>query len=164
MRDGRAVTLSNHAKTMRDGYRGRIPFGSFPKPPRWRDYIDLPQLERFAHQWVDVVAEILDTSGGGAIAGQYIEIRYEDFCRDPHGCCRRLDEFCGLSAEGRDYDGIDRGFEDLGSRSVSAASGEDLARIAPIIAAMMERLGYPLRPSAAPDRPAPADEAELLLS
>lgn len=106
IRDGRAVVRSNYSLAVNEMYRRRYPFGFFPKPAKWRSYLSLPLECQFAHQWSDVVSTVRDDATAYLSPDSYVEIRYEEFCRNPHGVLARLDEFCSLQADRRLYTDI----------------------------------------------------------
>ena len=141
IRDGRAVIHSNYAQTCREQHRTLFPFGWFPKPPRWRQYRDLPWLDQFAHQWVDVVQYIREGIGDVIPEHDYIEIRYEDFCADPHLTLQKLDKFCGLDS-GRRRNALPASFEVRNQKWRTEIQLEDMARIVPIILPLLTMLGY----------------------
>ena len=106
IREGCATACSNEAQVRRDSYRQRIPFGNFPKPPGWRALLALPRLLQFGHQWQEVILEIRRSVKELSLQSDYVEVKYEDFCRDPHGTLRRLDDVCGLDPTRRRFAGI----------------------------------------------------------
>jgi Sulfotransferase family len=141
IRDGRAVVASACAQTLRDPLRQAFPMGWFPKPPRWRQYRDLPWAEQFAHQWVDIVGYVRDCAGDVIPEGDYIEIRYEDFCADPAATLRRLDRFCRLD-DARRPGAPAASITAWRPPSSPAIAAPEMARIAPVIAPLLAELGY----------------------
>ena len=140
IRDGRAVMYSNYAQTLRDKHRALFAFGWFPKPPRWRKYRDLPWLDQFAHQWVDVVQYIRESVGNVIPEHDYMEIRYEDFCADPLLTLRKMDEFCGLATDRRNARPAP--FEPQNQKWRTEISPEDMAHVTSIILPLLSELGY----------------------
>lgn len=153
LRDARPVVLSNVSRLAKDGYRRSFPFGRFPKPVAWRDYLEKPLIEQFAHQWRDVTAIARDD--GLRLFGEeaYIEVRFEEFCADPVVELERLDRFCGLRP-GLRHPGIaDRIASGESDAWRDRLLGADLDRIMQIAGAQLAALGYPI------DNPSPRDAA-----
>lgn len=96
IRDGMAVTASNFARTLKDPFRKNWPFGQFPKPPAWREYLELPLHVQFAHQWKDVTKYVIDVGAKGLSGDRYLEIHYETFCKDCTEVLRQVDRFVGV--------------------------------------------------------------------
>jgi len=100
IRDGRDVVHSNYKKARKDQFRHLYPFGNFPKPIRWKDYLRFPPLTQYALQWRDLV-EYVHSTGNRIVSDRFIEAKYEDFCSDPHSLLRQIDIFCGLQPGNR---------------------------------------------------------------
>ncbi|MGH8721600.1 MAG: sulfotransferase, partial [Burkholderiales bacterium] len=130
----------------------------FPKP-----------LEAFAHAWVDVTANLL------AFAERHPSatlVRYEDLVGQPEETLRRLLDFVDepwhpstLQAAFRERDvkglGDWKGYDTSGVHAASVGRGFRLpaptvAELAPILAPVLERCGYPALEAG---RPRSADEA-----
>lgn len=142
IRDGAATTFSNYAQVVRDQYRRGVPFGYFPKPEAWRTYADLLLIEQFAHQWVDVITHIRSTIFSSGLERDYLEVRYEGFCRDPYGILRSIDKFCELSQVKRYYERIPKSFEVRNSTWKTKLCAEDKRSVEAIIGALNSELGY----------------------
>jgi hypothetical protein len=142
LRDARPVVLSNVSRLDKDSYRRLFPFGRFPKPVAWRSYLDKPLVEQFAHQWRDVTATA--RTDGRELFGteRYLEIRFEDFCREPEKTLREADAFCGLRPVARTPEalaGISSGESDEWRTRLG---GTDLARILEIAGPQLAQFGY----------------------
>lgn len=144
VRDGRAVALSNLAQVKRDRFRQRIPFGSFPKPRNWRNWLDRTGEEQYAYQWVDVVEYIRETAKSELCDRNYIEVRYEEFCSDPAGVLTALDDFCGLARGGRDPQRIPHDLRIDNDKWMTVWNEDQKSRVHSIQAALLKELGYPL--------------------
>ena len=142
IRDARAVVRSHLAQVRRDRYRQSIPFGSFPKPPRWREYLSLTALEQYAHQWVDLILAIRECSTEVLGSEDYLEVRYEDFCTDSHGELRRIDQFCGLDPSKRRYASIPERFVVRNDQWRHDFSSSDLKVIEEVTGPLMKELKY----------------------
>lgn len=66
----------------------------------WRDYVNAPVEDVAAFQYAAINAAILDARAR-IPAGQWIEVFYEDFLRDPVATFRRIFEGCGLHFDER---------------------------------------------------------------
>lgn len=66
----------------------------------WRNYVSAPVEEVAAFQYAVINQAILDARAG-VPAGQWVEVFYEDFLRDPVATFRRLFEGCGLAFDAR---------------------------------------------------------------
>ena len=142
IRNGWPTIASNYKRTCEDPFRTKWPFGQFPKPPNWRNYLTLPPIEQFAHQWVDVIQYVRTEAEQCLSPEDYIEIRYEAFCAQPRDVIQTLDDFCGLSKGGRRHDEIPHSLRNLNSRWRSVISGEEKQKIAEIIEPLNRALGY----------------------
>ena len=142
IRDGRAVVESNYSRAKIDVYRSFFPFGDFPKPPLWRKYLQMSSLEQFAFQWRDIVLYIRRTAESKLSAGDYIEIRYEDFCKDVHGVFNHLDNFCALDSNRRLFGKIPNRLEARNERWKRTLSVSEKERMNAIIGSLNRELGY----------------------
>jgi len=66
----------------------------------WRNYVNAPVEEVAAFQYVAVNRAILDARAS-VPAGQWVEVFYEDFLRDPVAAFRQVFEGCGLAFDSR---------------------------------------------------------------
>lgn len=158
IRDGHAVLHSNLAQTRRGGFRQKFPLGCFPKPVAWRSRLGLPLVDQFAHQWVDIVRHV--RADAEAVLGpeNYLEVRFEAFCRAPAATLRRIDAFCGLDPEARPAGALPESFDPRNDQWRTAIRPADIDRIAPILSPLLHELGYReqgWRPESQPSRIAP---------
>lgn len=140
IRDGRAVVRSSYAQIMKDRYRSRYALGFFPKPPAWKTYLPLPLLLRLAHQWVDIIRHIRATASEVLSDQNYLEVRYEEFCRHPHEVLRRVDAFCGLDADARRSDEIPGHFAWQNFKWHQDFTEQEIADIEAILGDLLEEL------------------------
>jgi hypothetical protein len=66
----------------------------------WRDYLNAPVEDVAAFQYAAINQAILDARAG-VPGGQWVEVFYEDFLRDPVAAFRRVFEGCGLDFDAR---------------------------------------------------------------
>ncbi len=66
----------------------------------WRDYLNAPVEDVAAFQYNAINRAILDARAG-IPDGQWVEVFYEDFLRDPVATFRRVFEGCGLAFDAR---------------------------------------------------------------
>ena len=142
IRDGRAVIQSNYNRACRDKFRKSIPFGNFPKPPRWRQYMDLPLVYQFAHQWVDLVSYIRTDANTHLNDRDYMEVKYEEFCRQPHRILKQIDLSCGLDPNKRYYEKIPIVFKSQNFKWKKELSDIEINQIQSIIGECMRESGY----------------------
>ena len=72
IRDGRAVVCSNCRSVMDNRDRLLNPFGSFLRPPGWRDRLDWPLLSQFAYMWNEAV--LYASREGRKYGADYMEV------------------------------------------------------------------------------------------
>lgn len=90
IRDGRAVAHSTlRVREARDGEFWGI------RPPGWKDLVDRPIIEAAAMQWRWTL-EAVRKSAAKLDESRYMEVRYEDFVRDPEGVLEAIAQKCGL--------------------------------------------------------------------
>lgn len=158
IRDGRA-NVSSLMEGWREphlfpGYRVprevRIPGDTrgrwaFTLIPGWEALLERPLEEVCARQWIACNAAVLEHEAQGRVP--YLRVRYEDLIARPETTLRQIAAFIGESYE--------RAFGHLGGRlpqinAVSAPEAEKwrrqngaaIERVLPLMAEMMERLGY----------------------
>lgn len=143
VRDARPVVQSAVHRMRTDSFRRRFPFGQFPKPIRWREYVDLPLVERFAHQWTDITRYV--QGQGTELFGhsRYVEVRFEDFCAHPEYVLARVDAFCGLDHARRDLKSVTRIDMSRNDGWRDGLNDRELERIDAIAGPQMTHLGYP---------------------
>lgn len=144
-RDGRAVANSLMQVDFWSGWRG---------PWDWRRGVLSPALQQewerhdrsfvalAAIEW-KIVMEAMDTAKNSVAAGNFYELRYEDFAVDPVGAFRRVVSFCGI-------DWSDRFERALRAYSISTANGKwrkDLTAaqqvvLQDVLAGALTRYGY----------------------
>ncbi len=140
--DARPVVYSSVVQTRRKAFGRKMPFGNFAKPIRWREYAELPLVERFAHQWADIT-KYVRTEGNETIGpDRYIELRFEDFRAHPEFELARIDAFCDLDFALRDLSPVD----EVSRRRDEVWRGEltpnEVDRIHAIAGSQMNDLGY----------------------
>lgn len=142
IRDGRAVIRSNWRQTRSERHRRANPFGYFPRPPRWREYGDLPLARQFAHQWVDILGYVRACAAALPSPDDYIEVRYEDFCRQPYDVLARLDRFLGLHPGRRRHDRIPQKLDFDNGQWGPAFDEDDKHAVMTIAGELLAQLGY----------------------
>lgn len=148
IRDARPVVLSNISRVEKDVYRRGFPFGRFPKPVAWRSYVDHPMVEQFAHQWHDITELVRKDGEQQFGAGQYLEIRFEDFCTSPEQILEQVDRFCGFVPAPRPEVLLATISPQQSTSWESTLVMEDLQRIEQITAPQLASFGYRLRSGA----------------
>ncbi len=148
-RDPRAVVLSHIRMIERDAFRQRLPFGSFPKPQNWRDYIDDDPITQYAKQWRDVVGYIHRVAQTELTENDYLAFDYQSFCEDPHTLLRQCDTFCGLDSGKRRWQEIPAELENQNTKWQYELSSAQIAQIDAICAPMMQKIGLKPTPEQA---------------
>jgi hypothetical protein len=142
IREGMATVESNYSRSQIDKFRSYAYLGYFPKPPRWRSYLHLSQLQQFAYQWLDIVKYIRQVAKESLNQNNYLEIRYEDFCSRPYELFRQMDEFCGLDPKRRIWQAIPSKFPDHNYKWRQKLSTAQIEEVEAIIGHLNRELGY----------------------
>ena len=79
---------------------GRLHQWCFFLSDGWRNYVNAPVEDVAAFQYTAINRAILDAKSG-LPAGQWVEVFYEDFLRDPVNTFRQVFEGCGLNFDAR---------------------------------------------------------------
>jgi hypothetical protein len=128
-----------------DGYAWQ-----FEKPPGWQTYTKGSHLEEVcAFQWVSANEAALDASAG--IGSRWHDVVYEDLVRRPVEVTRALLDGLGLPAEQAVLDFAASLGEHVTKVAVTPPDASkwrrenpsEIARVIPLIAPTMVRLGYP---------------------
>jgi hypothetical protein len=115
----------------------------------WRDYLNAPVEDVAAFQYEAINRAILDAKTN-VPAGQWVEVFYEDFLRDPVAAFRRVFEDCGL-AFGRDLEQHCANVLDTPYNAFSeirldkwkdGRNREKIERVLPKVADVAARMGY----------------------
>lgn len=113
-----------------------------PRPPGWREWLDLPPHIARAHQWkASVEAALRD--GRTLHPENYLELRYEEFVRDPEEGYDRIFRFAELTptpivaARARERIDVDRA-----SRWQSTLSEKQEGEVLEVILPALRSLGY----------------------
>lgn len=114
-----------------------------PLPPGWREWAEHdPQHVLLAKQWrytLEPVLEFRETLP----EGQWLDMRYEDFMREPEARCREILAFCGLS-ESEEVLSYVRKTVDPTRKDKwrDELTDEQMADMEPVLRQTVERLGY----------------------
>ncbi|MFN3543471.1 MAG: sulfotransferase family protein [Thiobacillus sp.] len=115
----------------------------------WRDYVNAPVEDVAAFQYAAINRAILDAKEQ-IPAGQWVEVFYEDFLRDPVASFRRVFEGCGL-AFGRTLEAHCANVLDIPYNAFSdirldkwkdGRNREKIERVLPKVAEVAGRMGY----------------------
>lgn len=138
VRDGRAVCRSVLERRKSAGDLRRW---WDVKPPGWRTWEREEPAVSTAHQWREVVKLVRD-SGATLPAGQFLEIRYEDFTRAPVETLRTV---CAFAAMPWTEDGLRAATRDVESRNdkwEKAFSADDIVKMNHVMDDMLRVYGY----------------------
>ncbi len=136
-------------------------WGHHPRPPDWEDWLGRPLVERCAHHWATI-----NGPGYDQVADRAVVNRFEDLIADPRGCAARTAARVGADPSGPAVTAwVDRVQDTDNERFIEAEtsrrrsrpdhsrrvgrwrenlSAEEVAAVAPIVAAAAHRLGYVL--------------------
>ncbi|MDC0325429.1 sulfotransferase, partial [bacterium] len=106
-RNPKDVVYSNYKLTTHQKFRHDWPFGQFPKPKMWRQYLNLPLIEQFCLQYVDLEKEIFNFSHE-CYKGNILSISYEEFCESPKEILKKVDIYCGLNPKERKFNNLEQ--------------------------------------------------------
>jgi len=143
IRDGRAVVASllTTSARERDVPVRRTPFAGFARPPGWRELLDRPPVEQFAHLWARLVRHAR-AAGARLPGGSYAEVTYEEFCRDPRGTVSRFYKWCGLPPHPRLREAVPPALEARNDKWRTALEAADRERMLAIVGPLLVELGY----------------------
>ena len=128
---------------------GRLGQWCFFLADGWRDYVNAPVEEVAAFQYEAINRAILDAKQG-IPAGQWVEVFYEDFLRDPVATFRRVFEGCGLAFD-QELEQHCAGVLDIPYNAFSeirldkwkdGRNREKIERVLPKVAEVAARMGY----------------------
>jgi hypothetical protein len=115
----------------------------------WRNYVNAPVEEVAAFQYAAINQAILDAKSR-LPAGQWVEVFYEDFLRDPVATFRQVFEGCGLAFDARlqahcaeVLDIPYNAFSEIRlDKWKDGRNREKIARVLPQVAEVAARMGY----------------------
>lgn len=154
IRDGRAV-VNSIAYAFKYGRKKDGPSQWWgPRPLNFRETERLGVVERACHQWVDNVTRARQAKE--LFGSDYLELRYEDFVRDPGGTVRLLIGGCGLptnrikatfpasfdTSRNDTWRGNMTSDRPDGLWTQSSAIGKDEMRHFEVMNALLQELGY----------------------
>lgn len=141
IREGHATVESNFSRSNIDLFRTYCPFGYFPKPPDWRSYLKLPKIEQYSRQWVDVITYI-QNKAKTLNTENYLEIKYEEFCKDPHTVFKEIDNFCEISPDRRLLNKLPETLPNFNFKWKKNLTEDEIMKLESIINDLNHRLGY----------------------
>ncbi len=115
----------------------------------WRNYLNVPVEEVAAFQYLAINQAILEARTS-VPAGQWVEVHYEDFLRDPVDTFRKVFEGCGLTFDARMQahcaEVLDipyNAFSEIRlDKWKDGRNREKIERVLPQVADVAERMGY----------------------
>jgi hypothetical protein len=138
VRDGRAVCRSVLERRQRAGDLRRW---WDVKPDGWRDWEKAEPVASVAHQWRAVVRYVREV-GQAFPAHQFLELRYEDFTRDPVAFLGRTAAFCGLDWGEEARRTASRSIEDRNDKWEKAFSPDEVATLNAVMDDELRHYGY----------------------
>jgi omega-hydroxy-beta-dihydromenaquinone-9 sulfotransferase len=126
------------------GYENPFWKGSFPEEylQVWNEHGRDPAV-LVGLQWRYVI-ELARSEGQELGPGQYMESRYEDFVRDPHGNLLKWYEFCGLEDSAKAHRSIDKGVQirNMNGKYLSEWGEDEQKTLSKVMSPVLQELGY----------------------
>lgn len=138
IRDGRAVSRSVLEQRERSG--DRMKWWDV-RPIGWRQWENESPVAAVAHQWRSVVQFVHDV-GQTMPSDQYMEIRYEDFTRDPVMLLGRVCSFMGVAWSDEAIRAASRSIESRNDKWEKSFSTDDVAVMNRIMGDALKTYGY----------------------
>ncbi len=138
IRDGRAVSRS--VLEQREGSGDRMKWWDV-RPIGWRQWENEPPVASVAHQWRSVVQFVHDV-GQTMPSDQYMEIRYEDFTRDPVNLLGRVCSFMDVAWSDEAIRAASRSIESRNDKWEKSFSTDDVAVMNRIMGDALKTYGY----------------------
>jgi hypothetical protein len=109
IRDGRAVVCSNYRGVMEQQNRLTIPFGSFIRPPGWRERLNWPLLRQLSYLWNETA--LYACREGRKYGDDYREVFYESLPEKASSIVPAIWKWLGVSYSDRTIVGMPK-FDD----------------------------------------------------
>lgn len=138
IRDGRAVSRSVLEQRERSG--DMMKWWDV-RPIGWRQWEKEPPVASVAHQWRSVVQFVHDV-GQTMPTDQYMEIRYEDFTRDPVKLLGRVCSFMGVAWSDEAIRAASRSIESRNDKWEKSFSVDDVTVMNQIMGDGLKAYGY----------------------
>jgi sulfotransferase family protein len=149
IRDGRAVVGSNYRSVMDRKERLANPFGSFLRPPGWRERVDWPLVDQLAYLWNETV--LYASREGKKYGDDYREIFYEDLPESAPAIMRDIWRWLGVSYSEALFQKM-AAFENRNYKWKGEFTPEQVATIEEVAREALTRFGYLTAGSEAPAR------------
>ena len=139
VRDGRASVCSNYRSAKRKKDRRSNPFGSYLRPPGWRDYLDRPVLEQLAYMWNEAV--LYAAIEGRKYGADYMEVAYEELPGNAAGIVRAIWDWIGLKFTDDLLRGLPK-FENRNYKWKTELTEDEIAAVESIAGDGLRYFGY----------------------
>ena len=139
VRDGRAAVCSNYRSVKRKRERQINPFGSYLRPPGWRNYLDRPVIEQLAYMWNETV--LYASKEGRAYGDDYLEVLYEDLPEKSRDILKRIWDWVGLSCSDDLLDKIPK-FENRNDKWKTELTKEEVSIVQEVAGEGLRYFGY----------------------
>ncbi|HEY2989806.1 MAG TPA: sulfotransferase [Candidatus Binatia bacterium] len=139
IRDGRAVVCSNYRSVMERPERLARPFGSFLRPPGWRERVDRPLIEQLAYLWNATV--LYASREGRKYADDYREVFYEALPENGAAIVTDLWRWLGVSHSDRRFEKMPH-FENRNYKWPAELTREQVAVVEQVAREGLDYFGY----------------------
>lgn len=139
IRDGRAVVCSNYRSVMERKERLAHPFGSFLRPPGWRERLDWPLLRQLAYLWNTTV--LYASAEGKKYGDDYREVFYEALPERAASILPEIWQWIGVSHSDRVLASMPK-FENRNYKWKAEFTAEEIASVEEIAREGLIRFGY----------------------
>lgn len=139
VRDGRAVVQSNYRSVIDHPERLAYPFGSFLRPPGWRERRDRPLLEQFAYLWNTTA--LYASREGKKYGDDYREVSYESLPEAAAAIVPALWRWLGVGTPDRLSERMPK-FDNRNYKWKQKFSAEEVAVIEKTAREALEHFGY----------------------
>lgn len=136
VRDGRAVVCSNYRSVMDRKERLANPFGSFLRPPGWRDRLDWPLVDQLAYLWN--ATTLYASREGRKYGDDYTEVFYESLPEKASSIVPALWQWLGVGRSDKEMPE----FENRNYKWKTEFAGAEIASIEEIAREALVHFGY----------------------
>jgi hypothetical protein len=139
IRDGRAVVSSNYRSVMDRQERLVKPFGSFLRPPGWRDRLDWPLIKQLAYLWN--ATTLYASREGKKYGDDYREILYESLPEKASSIVPAVWKWLEVSYSDRLLERMPE-FENRNYKWKAEFTAEEVAAVEEVAREALARFGY----------------------
>jgi omega-hydroxy-beta-dihydromenaquinone-9 sulfotransferase len=139
VRDGHAVVCSNYRGVMEQRHRLENPFGSYLRPPGWRNRREWPLLKQLAYLWN--ATTLYASREGRKYGDDYREVFYESLPEKASSILPDIWKWLGVGYSDRTIERLP-GFEDRNYKWKAELTREEVAVIEEVARKALTYFGY----------------------